>query len=90
MNSAGEPTRARIPVSFDEEDVTAIVAKAMTAARSAQTRWSRTPLARRLELVRELRRLIAEYAERLAQTAADVHARPGVLRGDAGVLFHGV
>lgn len=76
MNSAGEPTRARIPVNFDEEDVTAIVAKAMTAARSAQTRWSRTPLARRLELVRELRRLIAEHASRLAEASAGARHRP--------------
>jgi len=76
MNSAGEPTRARIPVTFDGEDVTAIVAKAMTAARAAQPRWSRTPLARRLELVRELRRLIAEHANKLAEASAIARGRP--------------
>jgi acyl-CoA reductase-like NAD-dependent aldehyde dehydrogenase len=77
MNSAGEPTRARILVNFDEEsDVTAIVAKAMTAARTAQARWTRTPLRRRLELVRELRRLIAEHARRLAEASAASRHRP--------------
>jgi len=78
MNSAGEPTRGRIPVSFDGEDVTAIVAKAMTAARSAQVRWSRTPLARRLELVRELRRLIADNGARLAEVSAASRHRPAL------------
>jgi acyl-CoA reductase-like NAD-dependent aldehyde dehydrogenase len=78
MNSADDPTSRRIPVTFDGEDVTPIVAKAMTAARSAQTRWSRTPLARRLELVRELRRLIAEHAGRLAEASAAARHRPAL------------
>ncbi len=79
MNPAGEPTRARIPVNFDEgNDLTAIVAQAMTAARTAQARWSRTPLARRLELVRELRRLIAEHAMRLAEASAAARRRPAL------------
>ncbi|MFO1511721.1 MAG: aldehyde dehydrogenase family protein [Verrucomicrobiota bacterium] len=78
MNSAGEPTRARIPVTFDGEDVTAIVAKAMTAARSAQVHWARTSLACRLELVRGLRRLIAEQAGRLAEASAAARHRPAL------------
>ena len=41
MNSTGEPTRARIRVSFDEEDVTAIVAKAMTSAAQCADRVGR-------------------------------------------------
>lgn len=77
MNSAGEPSRTRIPVKFnDEADVTCAVASGMTAARSAQARWSQTSIARRLQLVRELRRLIAEHATHLAEASVAARHRP--------------
>jgi acyl-CoA reductase-like NAD-dependent aldehyde dehydrogenase len=86
MNSAGEPTR--IPVAFDEvdADLTAAVAQAMTEARAAQSRWSRTPMDRRLELIRELRRLIAEHAPQLAGASASTRQRPALESLTAEVL----
>ena len=74
MKPTTEPTS-----SFAAESaVTDQVAQAMTAARAAQVRWARTPLARRLELVRELRRLIAENAAQLAGTSSSARHRPAV------------
>ena len=68
----------RIPIVFrdDEADLTAVAERAMTAARVAQARWSRTPLARRLELIREIRRLIAEHAPQLSEASASARQRP--------------
>ena len=63
-----------------------LVARAMTAARAAQSRWSRTPLARRLELIRELRRLIAEHAPQLAEASASARQRPALESLTAEVL----
>ncbi len=78
MNAVAEQTD--IPVVFPEDDTdeTAVVARAMAAARGAQSRWSRTPLTRRLELVRELRRLIAENASALAESSAFARQRPAL------------
>ena len=78
MNLTGEPVGTRIPIVFidGESDVTAIVARAMLSARIAQNRWSHTPVARRLELIRELRRLIAEHATSLAESSASARHRP--------------
>ena len=78
MNSVGKPMRIPIVFSQDDPDVTAIVANAITPARTAQARWTRTPLPRRLELVRELRRLIAENALSLAEASASARQRPAV------------
>ena len=64
------------PAFADESAVTDAVANAMTAGRAAQVRWSRTPTVRRLELVRELRRLIAENAAQLAEASAGARRRP--------------
>ncbi|HVT37417.1 MAG TPA: aldehyde dehydrogenase family protein [Gemmatimonadaceae bacterium] len=51
-------------------------AQTMTAARAAQLRWARAPLARRLKMIRELRGLIAENASRLAEASACARQRP--------------
>ena len=75
MNAADHQTRLAV-ISDADADATAAVARAMTAARVAQSRWSRTPLARRLELIRELRRLIAEHATQLAEASASARERP--------------
>ncbi len=45
-------------------------------ARAAQSRWSQTPLRERLRIVRALRHLIAENADKLASIAASVSDRP--------------
>ena len=68
----------RIPIVFTDGDavLSALVARAMTSARSAQTRWTRTSLARRLKMVRQLRQLIAENATRLAKASAEARQRP--------------
>ena len=80
MNSLGEPTGTRIPIVFHDTEtaVTVMVARAMTFARSAQVRWARTPMVRRLELIRELRRLIAENAASLSEASASARQRPAV------------
>ena len=66
MNPARETTHISATADNDV-GVVAIVADAMTSARAAQARWLLTPLVRRLKLVRELRRLIAEHAAQLAE-----------------------
>jgi acyl-CoA reductase-like NAD-dependent aldehyde dehydrogenase len=77
MNSADKPTRTRIPVVFeDEPGMTPAIDRAMAAARVAQARWSVTTIAARLELIRELRRLIADHAPRLAEASASARSRP--------------
>ncbi|HVM47063.1 MAG TPA: aldehyde dehydrogenase family protein [Candidatus Acidoferrum sp.] len=85
MNAAAD--QMRLPAVNDADpDATAMVARAMTAARAAQSRWSRTPLARRLELIRELRRLIAERALQLAEASASARKRPALESLTAEVL----
>ena len=86
MNAAAD--QMRLPAVNDADpDATAMVARAMTAARAAQSRWSRTPLARRLELIRELRRLIAERALQLAEASASARKRPALESLTAEVLM---
>ena len=87
MNPTGEPIQMRVPVKFENEaDVSFAAASTMASARSAQARWSRTPVLRRLELVRQLRRLIAEFATRLAQASAAPRGRPTLESLTAEVL----
>ena len=86
MNVASEPTRVPIVFNTADDDMTAIVARAMTAARTAQLPWSRTPLVRRLNLIRELRRLIAENGLQLAATSASARQRPTLESLTAEVL----
>lgn len=59
-----------------EADVSGQVAMAFTAARSAQTSWSRTPLRERLKRIRVLRALIAEHSHELAESSAFARRRP--------------
>lgn len=76
MTPTGEPIR--IPIVFNEEDsdTTAIVARAMTTARHAQTKWSLMPMKQRLQRVRRLRCLIASNAKQLAAASAGARQRP--------------
>jgi acyl-CoA reductase-like NAD-dependent aldehyde dehydrogenase len=75
MNPLREPTR--IPIVFNEDpEETTVSAAAMSAARVAQARWARSPLAHRLGLVRRLRRLIALEARALAEASASARKRP--------------
>ena len=78
----------RIPVVFNdtEDGANVPVARAMRDARTAQSRWSRTSLSRRLELIRELRRLIAEHAPQLAEASASSRRRPELESLTAEVL----
>lgn len=77
-----------LPVVFreDDADATASVARAMSAARSAQTRWAQRPVKQRLGFLRELRRLIAENAHELAAASAMERSRPVVESLTAEVL----
>lgn len=86
MNLTREPIH--IPVLFTEEDGDAsdIVVRAMTCARVALTRWSGTPLAHRLKLVRKLRQLLAEHAMQLAEASASARQRPALESMTAEVL----
>src|SRR5690349_10826875 len=86
MSSASEPTRVPVVFKDADADATAVVGRAMTATRAAQSRWSRTPLARRLELIRELRRLIAEHAPQLAEASASARQHPPLESLTAEVL----
>ena len=78
----------RIPIVFNAEDadLQAAVARSMAAARTAQPAWSATPLARRLELIRELRHLIATHALQLAEGSASARGRPALESLTAEVL----
>lgn len=77
----------RIPIVFNEDpDENARVSSAMAAARVAQARWARSPLAHRLGLVRELRRLIAQDAHGLAEASASARQRPATESLAAEVL----
>lgn len=84
MNAAEDQTR--LAVNDADAEMSAVVARAMTAAGAAQSRWSRTPLARRLTLIRELRRLIAEHAPQLAEASASARQRPALESLTAEVL----
>jgi acyl-CoA reductase-like NAD-dependent aldehyde dehydrogenase len=85
MKPVQEPTH--IPIVFNEDpNETAVVAAAMSAARVAQVRWARSPLAHRLDLVRELRRLIAQDGKALAEASASVRKRPAAESLAAEVL----
>ncbi|HEY5908967.1 MAG TPA: aldehyde dehydrogenase family protein [Verrucomicrobiae bacterium] len=77
-----------IPVVFCEDDAyaTACAARAMSAARSAQTRWAQRPVKQRLGFLRELRRLIVENARELAAASAIERSRPVVESLTAEVL----
>jgi len=86
MNVASEPTLVPIVFNTADDDTTAVVARAMTAARAAQLPWSRTPLVRRLNLIRELRRLIAENGSQLAAASASARQRPALESLTAEVL----
>ncbi len=70
----------------DDADATACAARAMSAARSAQTRWAQRPVGERPGLLRELRRLIAENARELAAASAIERSRPVVESLTAEVL----
>src|SRR4051794_40814129 len=85
MNAAENPTRPAV-LNDADADATVMVAHAMTSARAAQLHWSRTPLARRLELIRALRRLIAEHAPQLAEASASARQRPALESLTAEVL----
>ena len=52
------------------------VSDARAQTRHAQTRWALKPIAHRLQIVRELRHLVAANAEVLATAAAEVSDRP--------------
>jgi len=86
MNPIREPKRTPRSSNDGELDVSERVAQAMTSARLAQIRWSRTPLVRRLNLVRELRRLMAQQAWRLAEASASARQRPPLESLTAEVL----
>ena len=85
MTAAHDQTRLVVVIEV-AADATAVVARAMTMARAAQSPWSRTPLARRLELIRELRRLIAEHAPQLAEASASARQRTALESLTAEVL----
>jgi len=78
MNPAREPIRIPIVFSEDDSDITTIVSRAMTAANAAQAEWCRTPIKRRLHMVRELRHLIAGNARQLAEASATARQRPAL------------
>jgi acyl-CoA reductase-like NAD-dependent aldehyde dehydrogenase len=88
MNSASEPTGAPIPILFMEEcaETGGAVAEAMESARSAQTLWARSPVVRRLRLVRELRRLVSEHGLELARASSGPRSRPPLESLTAEVL----
>jgi len=86
VNPVGKPTRISIATHEGDMDSSQIVARAMTSARLAQNRWSKTPLVHRLKLVRKLRQLIAEHAMRLAGASAFGRQRPAVESLAAEVL----
>lgn len=78
MNSA--PATTQIPVVFSDAEAERRpdVERAIKAARAAQSRWSRAPVALRLKPIRELRRLIAENALQLAEASASARNRPAL------------
>jgi len=86
MNLPCEPMR--IPIVFTDGDaaLSALVARAMTSARLAQIRWSRTPVVCRVKLVRKLSQLIAENATRLAEASSSSRQRPALESLTAEVL----
>jgi len=62
------------------------ICTALLAARLAQVRWSATPLAGRLEVIRRARHLIAEHGLRLAAASAEGRGRPAAEALTAEVL----
>ena len=66
------------PILFHATDAgaAAVVSRAMARARTAQVHWARTALPERLGLVRELRHLMVEHAEQLAEASALARQRP--------------
>ncbi len=88
MNPSGEPSPVRIPILFkeDEADAAVDIANAFVIARAAQVHWARIPMARRLELIREFRRLIAGNAIYLADASAAARSRPAAESLTAEVL----
>lgn len=86
MKLAREPMRISADFNEDNADAAGSIAQAMTIALVAQTRWSKTPLAHRLTLVRKLRHLIAEQALRLAEASAFERQRPALESLTAEVL----
>ncbi len=73
-------TECAIPMSVDADlqasSRSALPSAPPTRERAAQSRWAHTPLRERLRAVRELRHLIAESADALAEAAAAVNDRP--------------
>ncbi len=76
MNLIGQPERLPIVLPDEPADLSGLVARAMTSARSAQARWARSSVAHRVDLLRELRRQISVHGCRLAETSASGRARP--------------
>jgi acyl-CoA reductase-like NAD-dependent aldehyde dehydrogenase len=86
MNSHRQSLPIPVVLREDDADPTACVARAMSAARSAQPRWAQRPVRQRLGLLRELRRFIAENARELAAASAMERSRPVVESLTAEVL----
>ena len=86
MNLTGKESESRLVDKAAGGDVADAVARAMAGARNAQARWSGTPLARRLELIRRLRRLVADHASQLAEASAAARRRPALESLTAEVL----
>ena len=76
MNQARASSYLQVSSNDDVAGVTTSMTSAMTAARVAQARWARSPLAQRIGLVRKLRGLIAENARQLAEASASARFRP--------------
>ena len=75
-----------VPSASMRRVTTETIPAAMSAAQIAQGRWALTPLATRLALIRELRRLIAENAAALSQSSAVSRHRPALESLTAEVL----
>jgi acyl-CoA reductase-like NAD-dependent aldehyde dehydrogenase len=76
MNSHDAPNRIPVTWKADVLDMKVLISGAMASARSAQARWTHSPLAHRIRLVRKLRGLIAENAISLAEASASARSRP--------------
>ena len=72
MNSVMTSSTTALPL----RDMSASIAALMSSARAAQSPWAATPIHRRLELVRELRQLIAQHASVLAAASASEFSAP--------------
>ena len=77
MNPASDPTRLESSNQVaDNANVNALMTKVATGLRSAQERWARVPLRKRLACVRRLRHLIADQSGALARLTAFARRRP--------------